>query len=393
MSSTEYVAQTDATGLATFEDLTPGTYTITAALTISAQSYNAISGDQVEEDLYFNQSMSDVSINTDTTLDISLIPNKVGNWVFKQIYYAGSHTNDGASFRDVFVEIYNNSNQIMYADSLVIAEIYGKLNTNAATPLQVNGQWDWSQSINNAVANANEDYVYSCGMYMIPSNSTRTLHPVNPGESIIIAATALNHKAPYTNHNDVQIAVRNPELTVDLSNADFEVNAYPYKLSLDPSATPFVSDIDNPLVPDMKVLHMTTVTDLVLDALGRESYAIVEPSSDYNYSNFVKVPVPSITSIVANTALYVRIPIANIVDAVELQHPISASRAPRRLPTSVDAGAYNIPNGQYSSQSAVRKTKRITDDGRRILQDSNNSAQDFGFLNVADPSKSATSFL
>lgn len=392
-SSTEYTTTTDSTGLAIFSDLTPGTYTINAALTVSAATYNAISGDNVTEDLSFNQVLSDVQIMSDTTLDMTLVASKVGDWVIKQVYYAGSHVNMGASFRDVFVEIYNNSNQIMYADSLILTEVHGRPSNAASDKLQANGQFDWSQSIGNNVSNANEGYVYSSGMYMIPSNGTKTLNPVNPGESIIIAATAINHKAPYTNNNNISVTVQDPTLTVDLSNADFEVYAYPYKLALDPTAAAFASDLDNPAVPNMNVLHMTTVTDLILNATGNESFAIVEPGNYFDFNNLVKVPLPTVTNITATTALYVRVPVASIVDAVELQHPVSSSRVARRLPTAVDAGAFNVPGGQYSSQSAVRKTKRTTDDGRKILQDTNNSSQDFGFLNVADPSKSSSSFL
>lgn len=392
-NSSEYTTTTDSAGLATFADLTPGTYTINAALTINAATYNTLSGDNVTEDLSFNQVSSDVMISTDTTLNMELVAGKVGDWVIKQIYYAGSDVTNGATFRDAFIEIYNNSNQVMYADSLIIAEVYGKLNNTAANNLTANGQYDWSRSIGNNVSNANEDYIYSSGMYMIPSNATRTLHPVEPGKSLIIASTAINHKAPYTNNNNIAVSVLDPSLTVDLSQADFEVNAYPYKLAIDPNASPFASDLDNPNVADLKVLHMTTVTDLVFDALGRESYVIVEPSATFNYSNLVKVPLPTVDEVTSTTATYVRIPVANVLDAVELQHPVSASRVPRRLPTKLDAGAYFVPNGQYSSQSAVRKTKRITDDGRRILQDTNNSGQDFGYLNRADASKSSTSFL
>jgi len=393
INNAEYTQQADASGLIVFNELLPGRYSINASLNLTASEYNAITGDRVTEDVAFNQSLSNQDLRTDTTLHLDLLASKVGDWVIKQVYYAGSNISTGASFRDVFIEIYNNSNTTLYADSLVIAEAYGKLSNSAATNLQDNGQYDWALSIGNSGINkANTDYIYASGMYMIPSNATKTLYPVEPGQSLILAATGINHTGAYNDVNGDPVSVIDPTLTVDLSGVDFEVFAYPYKVALDPTYSQYKFDLDNPNVPNINILHFASGQDFVMDALGRESYVIVEPSASFNYANLVKVPISSATSITSTTSLYARIPVANVIDGVEIQHPVSSSRVPRRLPTSIDAGAYNIPNGQYSSQSAVRKTKRIVD-GRRILQDTNNSAVDFGFLNKADATKSASSFI
>lgn len=393
INNAEYALNADSTGLVVFDELLPGKYSINASLTMTAAQYNAITGGQETEDISFNQALSNQDLHSDTTLHLDLLASKVGDWVIKQLYYTGSNITTGASFRDVFVEIYNNSNTVLYADSLVIAEAYGKLSNAAAINLQDNGQYDWSMSIGNNVSNdANNDYIYAAGMYMIPSNATKTRYPVEPGQSIIIAATGIDHTGTYNDVNGDPVAVIDPNLTVNLANADFEVFAYPYKLVQDPTYTQYKFDLDNPNVTNISILHLASGQDFVMDALGRESYVIVEPSAAFNYGNIVKVPHAAVTSITSTTSFYARIPVANVIDGVELQHPVSSNRMPRRLPTSIDAGAYNVPNGQYSSQSAVRKTKKIVD-GRRILQDTNNSAVDFGFLNKADASKSASSFI
>jgi hypothetical protein len=50
----------------------------------------------------------------------------------------------------------------------------------------------------------------------------------------------------------------------------------------------------------------------------------------------------------------------------------------------LDALYTYVPNGAYSSQSAIRKTE-TTINGRKVLKDTNNSAEDFDFLPLAIP--------
>jgi len=76
---------------------------------------------------------------------------------------------------------------------------------------------------------------------------------------------------------------------------------------------------------------------------------------------------------------------------VELQRVVETARVPKRLQNSLDAGPANVNAGEYSSQSLVRKTAR-TVGGRKILKDTNHSANDFITKSKADPSKSASSF-
>jgi hypothetical protein len=47
------------------------------------------------------------------------------------------------------------------------------------------------------------------------------------------------------------------------------------------------------------------------------------------------------------------------------------------LPTSVDAGYIFLPKGTYTGQSISRKVSSKTADGRVILQDTNNTTNDF----------------
>src|SRR5690606_10834494 len=104
----------------------------------------------------------------------------------KQVYYAGSDTRNGAVFRDQFVELYNNTDQTLYADGLHIARLWGKQRVNDEKHhFQVNGQFDWSKSVGMpAGIDANADYVYLRDLLRIPGGGSD--YPVQSGESIII---------------------------------------------------------------------------------------------------------------------------------------------------------------------------------------------------------------
>ncbi len=395
-SGTVNEARTNASGIATFASIAPGSYTVTASITIKAADYSTSSGTVVTEDVVFNGNLTGQAVtNAVTEITVPLTTGRLGNWVFKQIYYGGSNVTTGASFRDQFFEIYNNSTETLYADSLYFAQVFGVNNTtvNAGRPGYLsNNQYDWSQAIGNTAARANEDYVYVRSVYMIPGTGKQ--YPVKPGESIIVAQTGLNHTASYTMNDGTVQSVTNPALTVDLSKADFEAYLVDYKRATYTGSgtfTPYKWDVDNPAVSNIGVVYVASGNDMILDNLGRDGYVLYQPK-DINPRNLPYYPAPTETVVNAATTLYQQIPVRYIIDAVETQRVVESQRVPKRLQNSLDAGPTNVTGGEYTSQSLVRKTKRTTG-GRRILQDTNNSANDFVTKAKADPSKTASSFV
>ncbi|WDF67453.1 DUF4876 domain-containing protein [Sphingobacterium oryzagri] len=390
-TTNSYEAAAGVDGTAVFESLTPGSYDVSVSLLVTAASYTAITGIYTEEDVTFNGAMERVELQADTESSIDLVIGRVGGWLFKQIYYVGSHVTRGAAFRDVFFEIYNNSNELMYADSLFFGQAEGK-NSNATNDYVLsNFQYDWSKSLEIAVGaglNANNDYIYANSIFMIPSDGTGKKYPVQPGSSIIIAANAVDHSGSYALADGVNQSITDPTLTVNLSGADFETYLADY---LD--GTPYKYDIDNVNVPNVEVVYFVSGNDMVLDANGRDAYFLFK--ADQQLTKVTELPnfaLPTVREITATTNKFKQIPVSYIEDAVEVQNPVESSRVPKRLPTVLDAVRTHVPAGRYSSQSLVRKTLK-TVNGRRILKDTNNSSEDFGYLPKADPSKSATSFI
>jgi hypothetical protein len=389
-----YQAKPNAQGVLEFKGIAPGTYSINISLSISAQEWTEITGQSAMDGVEFNFSADNQIYQESKWVDVTLISSRpVGNWVFKQIYFAGSNTSKGAGVRDFFIEIYNNSNETLYADSLCFAIAYGKANNNTGTYLQDNLQFDWNQSLDMiAGGKANSDYVYAKALFMIPSNGTGRRYPVAPGQSLIIAETAIDHTKPYTLNSDRVQTIEDGTLTVDLSQADFEVYMYPYEQKIQPGRTKFASDIDNPGVEDVETIFATGMRDLILNPQGKDSYVLFKANGQFDPNDFPRYAEPTVRAISESTTLYPQIPVHLILDGVEISSVIEKDRTPRRLPLGIDAGTASVEAGPYSSQSVVRKTKQIVG-GRRILQDTNNSTADFGVLAKADPSKTATSFI
>ncbi|NSL88286.1 DUF4876 domain-containing protein [Chitinophaga solisilvae] len=389
---------TNASGAAVFSSITPGKYTITATVTIPAALYSSLSQTKVETDVVFNGNLTAVNITEENNnLKTELTAGRLGNWVIKQIYYAGSNTSRGAAFRDQFLEIYNNSNEVMYADSLYIGQVHGvnNVSNNASKPgyLPTN-QYDWSVAFGmKDKTNANTGYVYLKSMFMVPGTGKE--HPVKPGESIVFAQTGLNHAAPYVMADGVVQGITDPSLTIDLSRSDFECYLVDYdRMRSLAAGKPFSAykwDIDNPAVPNIKVVFHLQGNDFVLDNRGYDALVLFQPQGE-NPAQWPAYQIPTIQSQGDVYSSCPQVPLKHIIDAIELQHLNTVSRVPKRLPNSLDAGPVNVTSGAYTGESLVRKTVRVTG-GRRVLQDTNNSANDFVTKAKADPSKSATSFI
>lgn len=372
-----YSTQTD--GTFSLDSISPGSYDISASIEISASEYSALTGETVSKNVVFNASEKarTITIQNGQSINLKLIAGPTGPWVIKQIYFAGSNTTTGASFRDQFIEIYNNSDSVLYADSLYIGEALGIQNFTAVNIYrQTNSQYDWSKAQGMPTnIDANNDYVYTRALLMIPGTGKQ--YPVQPGKSIVLAQTAVNHKAPFTGSDGKVIAARDPSLTIDLSGADFEAYYAPFL------PRPLASDIDNPLVPNVDVLSYNG-TDLILETSGRMGYIIFKNPGTTPIKDLPKYPYPTIAPPSASADRYYQIPRSFIIDAVETQTNVATSRVPKKLVASLDALYTYVPNGIYSSQSVIRKTEAIVN-GRIILKDTNNSAEDFDFLPLANP--------
>lgn len=369
----QIIGKTDENGDLKLNAVLPGNYSVQAELQLKKSEYEQQIGEETSyEIVHFGGFDEKVIINANTTSKLVRITSgNLGDLVIKQYYYAGSDTKLGANFRDQFIEVHNNSDQTIYADGLYLVFLEGNTNSNPTTYTLSNGQYDWSKTAGGGAA-ANTDYVYSNILIKIPGNGSQ--YPILPGKSIVIAQTAINHKMPFDDINGTGVAIQEPDRTVDLSHADFETYLGDYNTSI--GKKPFAWDIQNIMVPDMQVAYWSIASnDLILNVNSMLGLGILR-ATDAEVAGWQKVASPKAPT----GTLFLQIPKNYIIDGIDITD--KEQKAPKDFPADIDASRTFIVNavGQaeatFTGLSVIRKTKE-TINGRVVLQDTNNSANDF----------------
>lgn len=369
----QITGKTDANGDLILNAVLPGNYSVQAELQLKQSEYEQQIGQETSyEIVHFGGFDEKVTVNANTSSKLLRITSgNLGDLVIKQYYYAGSDTKLGANFRDQFIEIHNNSDQTIYADGLYLVFLEGNINNNPTTYTLSNGQYDWSKTAGGGSA-ANTDYVYSNILIKIPGNGSQ--YPILPGKSIVIAQTAINHKMPFDDINGTGVAIQEPDRTVDLSHADFETYMGDYNTSI--GKKPFAWDIQNIMVPDMLVSYWSIASnDLILNVNSMLGLGILR-ATDTEVATWKKVASPKAPT----GTLFLQIPKNFIIDGIDITD--KEQKAPKDFPADIDASRTFIVNavgqaeGTFTGLSVIRKTKEIVN-GRVVLQDTNNSANDF----------------
>ncbi|MBQ2913824.1 MAG: DUF4876 domain-containing protein [Bacteroidales bacterium] len=333
----ELVKEVPAGDMISVEDILPGIYTISVSGESSANGFTYV----------FNGNLSNVNILQDgEVMGLEMAAAKSGNIILKEIYYCGSRKGGKTTyFRDQFYELYNNSSQVQYLDGLCIG------NMLPATTSSITYVWDRPNQ---------EEYAYFQTIWQIPfdrENPQNKLYPLQPGESVIIAQLADNHKRE----------ALNPDCPVDLSGAEFETYV---------KSTALISDN---AAENMLPAFWTLTSPQWLVTVNGGAYAIFYPDGqmqeimyqpDYELAYSGKWVSP-----VGYTNKGKDVHMDYILDAVELM--LNESKiSQKRVPALLDAGATWV-GGTYLGKSVSRKIKETTSDGRIIYQDTNNSLEDF----------------
>jgi hypothetical protein len=327
-------AQTNSDGIAVVTKLPAGIYNISAALTLSASEAEVETG--VAQEIVLSAVENNVSVLQDTETTLELAGAAVGGLVFKEVYYTGSKTPADANyFSDQYYEIYNNSTDVIYADGLCLGIVDAWATTATISP--------WLEAYPTKQAMASFWYVPGTG----------TEHPINPGESIIIAQDGIDHKTD---------ALGNPNSPVNLGDADFET----YVVRADNK------DLDAPAVPNMVLGYATSLGFDWLTSVFGCGYVLFRIDGDVaTYVEANKATKPGSTS----TTNYVLINNSMIVDAFQAYNSDAVTSMPK-LHAVNDAGFTFDPNGTYTSKCVRRKVKAVIGD-RTVYQDTNNSTNDF----------------
>ena len=335
-------ATTNSNGDAIFSDVLPGTYNITANKNLTAAEALALTGISSAVTLNGVQNNATVTGGQNATFQLQLQGGSVGGLVIKEVYYTGSRTSAGGTyFSDQFIEIYNNATDTLYLDSLCIADAFG--NSGLINP----------SSLPTPFNNDNSS-VYASNIWQIPG--TGKDYPLAPGKSIVIAQDGVNHKDP----------TLNPNSPVDLSNADWETY----------NERPDNRDADAPAVPNLSRVYFTGGFDWLITVFGPGIIIYKAP-----FATLQQVAIPGVSP---TTAPRIKVPNTVIIDAFEALKD-GSSATYKRLPTGLDAG-FVFADDTYNKQSFRRKVN-TTINGRRVLQDNNNSTSDFEKIALPTPKR------
>ncbi len=317
---TEYKLFSDSNGVVSINGILSDTYLVTANRLMTSEEMQIINGSAATNVKLTNKNRRIVELNAANTepvqLDMEIV---VGSspLIISEIYGCGPN-GSGLYYHDKYVEIFNQSDSVLYLDSLMIAVVY------SSSYLGLNYRDDPA-------------YVHSKSIWIFPG--TGSDYPIQPGEFVVCAEDAIDHRINAPN-------------SVDLSHSAFEF----YKDD--------APDVDNPAAPNMIRIYQPSGNDWLI---GGEKGALI-------------LARYSVDSLKAFDDQFL-IPYRTILDGVEyLDDPTKLDE--KILNQSIDAGTTG--GIQFYTGKSMERIL-ISDTGRKILKDENNSSVDFIIIEHPTP--------
>ena len=284
---------------------------------------------------------------TPTSRDVSIqLYQTVYNndFIIQEVFFTGTLQSSGNSYvGDDYIKIYNNTDHVLYADGLSIVE----------SKFVTTEKYDYDPDVMNEAMTVH-------AIYTIPGSGKE--HPVQPGESLLICDTGIDHRTANPN-------------SFDLSGADFEW--------YDVSTQPAHLDIDGPTVPNLDKWYCYTQSFFMLHNRGFKAWALARIPIDkdqylanYLYRYNYTMVLPAGTFPMSQTAY--KLPNAWIVDAVNCS--VASNRAWNVTSPELDRGwahCGEIDKDRNRFFHSVRRKLLFVKDGMAIYQDTNNSSADF----------------
>ncbi len=259
-------------------------------------------------------------------------------FVLDELFFNCS-SNDGAYDRNYYEEylsIKNISNQPLYADGLSVAIAADPNDSEAGEMAEY----------------LKKDKIVISQLYTIPGKGRE--HLVQPGQSIVIAHSAVDHS-----EGGKKAKARN------LTGANFEIFV-PHQYAM---------TVDNPEVDNM-IVNFSTFQAFQWGYGGGISIMLVKTKEDATqYCNENKVAMINPNAYTTKKQDYVILPTNTIIDGVEIG--AKGSLVHKALPNNIDRGAVLIDDtpgmmGGFKGLFVQRKTAE-----KGYLQDTNNSTDDF----------------
>lgn len=278
--------------------------------------------------------------------NMHIVP-QVEDFIIEEIFFTGTLHPSGRQYHgDNYVILYNGTDHTLYADRIAFCE------SRWTTVIK----WDYTPDIRHEAFAA-------YAVYLVPGSGKD--HPVKPGGRIVLCDTGIDHRT------------NNPN-SFDLSKADFEW--------YDVSTVPAHQDYDSPLVPNLDKWFCYTKSFFVLHNRGFRSYVIARVPEDLDKETYLKDYLYNFTYVLTHagvsydmSGMAYKIPNKWVIDGVNLS--VQAKFLWNILPEDIDAGWTNCGTMDHQKDryfhSVRRKYLGKDLNGNKILQDTNNSSEDF----------------
>lgn len=317
-------------------------------ITVIEGQYKLVAGGKVKDEAAaYVTSNTSVNVYSETTATVSLEKSIQSPIIFKAIYSTGGIM---GYVVDQYFEIVNNSDEVQYLDGLILSSPQGK--QSSANAWQASGYTD----------------IYECGQgVVIAFPGSGKEHPLEPGQSIVLANDATNHKDLAGEGNACP----------DLSKADWEV---------------YISNVNGEVdytAPNVEIIFQNNayMKAFGLGFFGR-GYLIARCPEGMTPKQFAEdksniMTTPNTTS----KTEYLMMPSKYVLDAVDIWDAQSTDHY-GTFQANDDAQGI-LASTAWSGKCIRRKVSKI-ENGRAYYQDTNNSANDF--INNADltPGKTPT---
>ena len=329
-----YMAQTDADGTATFTNVIPDIYNVSASWSITSDQYMDATGETVQHGTYVLSGAlaNQVLIDDATRLTLSTNCARKQSVLISKVYYAGCKDNNNKNYlAGRFVELYNNSDE-----AVDVAGMYLCLMESGSTPAYI--------------ISTQTDYIYIKQVFQFPDEGH---HILQPGEHILVTNSAVDH-------------TENAAADYDESNADFECKS---NVNNAPA--------NNPATPAMKLIWtaFATIPNMNLVQGGPCGIALIETEEDPAQWEPVYADGKS------SGIQQLKAPAKYVVDGVDIlkyRSDGTVDVSTKRFYDYIDAGYTNINavNG-YNGEVVYRVVESWTEDGRALLKDTNYSLDDW----------------
>jgi hypothetical protein len=248
----------------------------------------------------------------------------------------------GTTEGSLYFEVYNNSDSVLFLDGVVFGASH-----------EARKDWDFFPCTASEVVRTDPEGIYARWFLQFPGSGGE--YPIGPGEARLVAVEAIDHSP------------RHPTMA-DLTDADFEIGGL----------------ANNPAVPDML-------------PMGPEGIGMPYPRIGAGRHTFFLAESFNIAELTVqwrdqHGKEYYRVPREKILEAIALYHiwtPDDATNEPCVPMTHRDFDRYEggywdigLNLSDDALRSVQRKVLRVTQDGRKILMNTNTSAYDFSLGRV-----------